>query len=966
MNSIKKLAIGISCVLGHPLLAQTAPGDSTKTDADKMDEVVIIGYGKASKKEFTGANSSLKGQSLEKLNIPRMDQALQGQIPGVVVSTNSGSPGGTASIRIRGLSTFGDNDPLILVDGVVYDSEGLNALSPNDIASINVLKDATAGIYGVRAANGVIIIETKKGSLKSAPKWEISGFQGIQQTAKKLDLLNAREYAVLKNEMFAAGGEALPFKNTSLGEGTNWQDSLFKLAPIHQLNISVNGGNDKSTYSIGGSIFDQQGIVGLEKANFNRLNGRVNFDTRLSDKWRYSSVFLYTNEKRSALPENGIGSVLYNTINAFPTDPIKGSNGKYTYLEEVSDIINPFAQMENTHNWAWVNKFVGKQELSAELTKNLTFTNRFNYNFALVDNKAFSPLVWFGPGKAQNTALNENLDPSTVEIAPGTTIDRGASVSEARATYGDLNFESFINHQKDWKGGRKLKTTAGVSIFQRRGSYLGGTAYNIPNNSLEFADISANLAPGGYLNNVYSWEFMERLLSGFIRGEYSLRNKYFISGIIRRDGSSKFGPNARWGWFPTLSGAWIVSDEDFYNIAWMKTAKLRLSYGVSGNDQIENFAYRGLLNGEGDYVFNDIIVKGVSIGRASNPDLKWESTSQFNAGADLNIGRHLTTTFNYFIKRTKDLLFQPDVSGLLGTAGPGSYPPIINAGDVSNSGVELDIQYQGSIKSRWNLAMGLNAAYLKNTVLSTPDGVDFIPGAAFGVGGGVASRFQKGQPIGYFMGYQTDGVFQSQAEIDQSPVKQLGAKPGDLKFVDQNGDGVISFSDDSDKKFLGSPLPKFTAGYNLSLSRKGWDISMQLYAALGQKIVRNYERQQPYANQLAYTINRWTGPESTNDHPRLTTSLTRNNVFSDYYVEDGSFLRLRNLQIGYSVTGKSLQKLKMTALRIYLSANNLYTLTKYMGYDPDLGSVGGALGAGIDNGFYPQARSLMLGFSIRF
>jgi TonB-linked SusC/RagA family outer membrane protein len=728
----------------------------------------------------------------------------------------------------------------------------------------------------------------------------------------------------------------------------------------------VSGGNEKSTYSLGGSIFDQQGIVGLEKANFNRLNGRANFDTKMSDKLRYSSVFLYTNEKRSALPENGIGSVLYNTINAFPTDPIRGSNGKYTYLEEVADIINPFAQMENTYNWAWVNKFVGKQELTADINENLTFTNRFNYNYALVDNKSFSPLAWFGLGKAQNTALNENLDPTMVEIAPDVKIERGASVSEGKATFGDLNFESFLNHQKEFVGGNKLKTTAGVSVFQRRGNYLGGTAYNIPNNSLDFADISANLAPGGFLNNVYSWEFKERLLSAFVRSEYNMKNRYFLSGILRRDGSSKFGPNARWGWFPTLSGAWLISDEDFYNVKWMRTAKLRMSYGVSGNDQIENFAYRGLLNGEGDYIFNDIIVKGVAIGRASNPDLKWESTSQFNVGADVTLGRKFTTTVNYFVKRTKDLLFQPEVSGVLGTAGPGSYPPIINAGDVSNSGVELDIQYQNAAKKRWNVSMGLNFAYLKNVVLATPKGVDFIPGAAFGVGGNTASRFQKDYPIGFFMGYETAGIFQTQAEIDNATVKQAGAKPGDLKFVDQNGDGIINFSDDSDKKMLGSPLPKFTAGYNLSVSHKGLDISMQLYAAVGQKIVRNYERQQPYANQLTYTIGRWTGPNSTNENPRLTTSLTRNNVFSDYYVEDGSFLRLRNLQIGYTLKGQQLQKLKMNGLRIYLSANNLYTLTKYMGYDPDLGSVGGALGAGIDNGFYPQARSIMMGFSIRF
>ena len=622
--------------------------------------------------------------------------------------------------------------------------------------------------------------------------------------------------------------------------------------------------------------------------------------------------------------------------------------------------------MENTYNWAWVNKFVGKQELTADINENLTFTNRFNYNYALVDNKSFSPLAWFGLGKAQNTALNENLDPTMVEIAPDVKIERGASVSEGKATFGDLNFESFLNHQKEFVGGNKLKTTAGVSVFQRRGNYLGGTAYNIPNNSLDFADISANLAPGGFLNNVYSWEFKERLLSAFVRSEYNMKNRYFLSGILRRDGSSKFGPNARWGWFPTLSGAWLISDEDFYNVKWMRTAKLRMSYGVSGNDQIENFAYRGLLNGEGDYIFNDIIVKGVAIGRASNPDLKWESTSQFNIGADVTLGRKFTTTVNYFVKRTKDLLFQPEVSGVLGTAGPGSYPPIINAGDVSNSGVELDIQYQNAAKKRWNVSMGLNFAYLKNVVLATPKGVVFIPGAAFGVGGNTASRFQKDYPIGFFMGYETAGIFQTQAEIDNATVKQAGAKPGDLKFVDQNGDGIINFSDDSDKKMLGSPLPKFTAGYNLSVSHKGLDISMQLYAAVGQKIVRNYERQQPYANQLAYTIGRWTGPNSTNENPRLTTSLTRNNVFSDYYVEDGSFLRLRNLQIGYTLKGQQLQKLKMNGLRIYLSANNLYTLTKYMGYDPDLGSVGGALGAGIDNGFYPQARSIMMGFSIRF
>jgi TonB-dependent SusC/RagA subfamily outer membrane receptor len=481
------------------LLCATASfgvGAQTSDTADKIDEVVVVGYGTAKKKEFTGANSAIKGEKLEKLNIPRMDQALQGQMSGVTISTNSGSPGGSSSIRIRGLSTFGDNDPLILVDGVVYDSEGLNALNPGDIASINVLKDATAGIYGVRAANGVIIIETKKGKRNMAPRFEFSGYEGFQQTANRLDLLNATEYAVLKNEMFANGGDPLPFRNTQLGTGTNWQDSVFQTAPIRNYNLSVQGGTDQSTYSIGGSYFRQEGIVGGPKASFERLNGRVNFQTKMSDKMRFNSVFLYTHEQRSGLPENGIGSVLYNTVNAFPTDPIRDENGKYTYLEEVADIINPLAQIENTYNWAVVNKFVGKEELEYDILPELTFTNRLNYNVALVDNKSFSPLVWFGPGKAQNTALNEQLDPTEIEIAPDVLIERGASVYEGRYTYTDLNYESFLNYSKEIRPKQNLKATLGASIFSRNGSGLDGTAFNIPNNALEYADISANLAPG--------------------------------------------------------------------------------------------------------------------------------------------------------------------------------------------------------------------------------------------------------------------------------------------------------------------------------------------------------------------------------------------------------------------------------------------------------------------------------------
>ncbi len=937
----------------------------TMEKVSKLEEVVIVGYGKATSKELTGATTKVGGKDIEKMNLSRMDQALQGQVAGVNISTNSGSPGGSSNIRIRGLSTFGDNDPLILVDGVVYDSQGLNALNPADIESINVLKDATAGIYGVRAANGVIIVETKKGRIGAKQRVEYNGYYGVQETARKLNLLTAEEYAVIKNEAFAFGGQPLPFNNTALGVGTNWQDSIFQSAPVQSHNISLSGGSKTTTYSLGLGYFTQDGIVGGEKASFERYNARLNFSTELSEKFTLNSVFLYSNETRSGLPEGGIGSVLYNTVNAFPNEPIRTPDGNFSYLEEVSDIINPVAQIENTFNSSTANKFVGKEELVYDFNDKFSFTNRFSYNFSLVDNKAFSPLAWFGPGKFANTAINEDLESPLVEIADSVFIERGASVYEERATFTDLTYESFLNYDETFNNIHRVKATLGLSVFQREGASLSGTAFGIPNNSLDFADISANTAEGGFLNNVGSYEFRERLVSTFLRAEYSYNYRYLFSAIVRRDGSSKFGENSRNGIFPTISGAWILSDEDFYNISFIDYFKVRMSYGISGNDQIPNFAYRALLNGEGVYVFNDLITSGVAIGRGSNPDLKWETTRQFNAGIDLTLFDDITFTTNFFVKNTYDLLFQPDISGILGTYGPGGAPPVINAGDVSNMGIEFEVGYTTDPTKDFVIGANYNFTAIKNEVTAVPDGVDFLPGAGFSVGGNVATRFEQGFPIGYFNGYETAGIFQTQEEIDDAAVFQEGAQPGDLIFVDQDGDGVINFSDESDKTNIGSPLPSMTMGLALNLKYKWFDLSANVYAALGQEIIRNYERQQPFANQLDYVVDRWTGPGSTNEHPRVTTGATRNNVFSDYYVEDGSFVRLRNVQLGYTLPRSVLSKIKIESLRFYVAANNLITLTNYLGFDPDVGSAG-VLSSGVDYGIYPQARTVMGGVNLKF
>ena len=930
-----------------------------------LDEVVVVGYGKTTVKELTGATVQVKGESVERLNIPRMDQALQGQVSGVTINTNSGSPGGSSSIRIRGLSTFGDNDPLILVDGVVYDSDGLNALNPGDIESINVLKDATAGIYGVRAANGVIIIETKKGRKGAKPRFEVGSYFGMQETTKSLDLLNAAEYALIKNEMFIRGTGSPIFNNTDLKMGTNWQDTIFQSSPIESFNLGVNGGGKNSSFSIGGNYFSQDGIVGGNKSSFERYNARVNLVNSLTEKLTLRSVFLFTHEERKALPENGIGSVLYNTINAFPTRPVRTADGNYEYLLEVSDIINPVAQIENTHNLSKVNKLVGKQEFEYKFNESLSFTNRLSYNYASVDDKSFSPLAWYGAGKYANSAINADLDPVQVEIAEDVFLERGASVYEQRATYLDLNFESFFNYSKSFND-HNIKATLGTSVFSRRGDVLNGTAFNIPNNSIDFADISANMAQSGYLNNTGSYEFEERLLSNFLRAEYGFKYKYIFSAIVRRDGSSKFGPNNRYGYFPSFSGAWIISDETFFNFKPLSFLKLRTSYGIAGNDQIANFAYRALLNGEAVYVFDDIITSGVAIGTAANPDLKWETTRQFNLGLDLQLLNVLDISANYFIKNTNDLLFSPDVSAIIGSYGPGGYPPIINAGDVSNKGFEFELAYATDPNKRLGMNVNFNFTYIDNEVKSVPDGVEFLPGAGFGVGGNTATRFEVGFPIGYFIGYQTDGIFQTQEEIESATVKQEGAQVGDLKFIDQDGDGEINFSNNTDKTMIGSPIPKFMIGSVLGFNLFGIDISTNLYAALGHKIVRNYERQQPYANQLGYVLDRWTLDNPSNENPRVTTSLNRNGVFSDYFVEDGSYLRIRNIQIGYVLPKGISEKFGSDYVRFYIAANNLFTITNYMGYDPDIGAAQGALSNGIDYGFYPQARTIMGGVNIKF
>ena len=489
----------------------------------------------------------------------------------------------------------------------------------------------------------------------------------------------------------------------------------------------------------------------------------------------------------------------------------------------------------------------------------------------------------------------------------------------------------------------------------------------MPNNSWEFADIKLTTGTLDAKTNS-SYVYDERRLSYFGRLQYDFKGRYLLSAMLRRDASTKFGPGNKVAYFPSFTAGWIVSDEPFYGESKVfNFMKLRASYGTLGNDQIGNNGYVGLLEGEGTYVFNGALVNGTAVGQTPNPDLKWEEARKFDVGLDLKLfDNKLSIVADYFIDTRKDLLIgNIPVSGINGTSAPGASSPTVNAGSVRNSGVEFSIDYKHIFENDFSLSLGYNVTLLKNKVLEVNNGTGFIDNGAFGIGQPAPSRMEIGKPIGYFFGYKTDGIFQNQTEIDAHPSQiALGAaaSPGDIRYVDVNGDGVINLNDRTN---IGDPVPAATMGFNMQLNYKNLDFAVYTFASVGNDMVRNYERNVVNANRLNYVLDRWTGEGSTNTTPRVTTGATSNSVFSDYFVEDASYIRIQNVQLGYTLSPTVSEKIGVSKFRIYTGVNNLYTFTKYKGYDPGA-SNGAPIGGGIDYGFYPIPRTYLFGLNINF
>lgn len=909
-------------------------------DTQTLDEVVVVGYGTQTKKEITGAVSVVDSKTIEKLNPVRIESALQGQVSGVSITSQSGSPGSASNIRIRGITTNGNNNPLILVDGNVV--EDLSVINPNDIASINVLKDATAGIYGVRAANGVILITTKSGYKNTDLKFELDTYTGMQETSRKIPMLNATEYAALANEAFAVGGDEIPFANwQTLGKGTNWQNEIFQTAPISNINFNVSGGGEKSSYSMGTSYLTQDGIVGGEAANFNRFTTRLNYNVDILDNFKLSTSVIYTNTNKKNLSENALGSVLFNALNMSPVLTIRDENGDFTLAEGLgNEVINPVAQIAGTFNDTQVDKISGTAGLNYTFLENFSAESRFQFNYAEVAGRSFSPEAFYGSGKVFNVTRN--------------------SVNEYTNIYRDYTFDNFITYTKSFNDTHNLKALLGMSVFKTAGNFSGFTGFEIPGNSYNEAFIkNATDVVDNYLNG--GDKFDGRLLSYFSRVQYDYKGKYLLSAVIRRDGSTRFGPENKFGYFPSGSLGWVISDESFLeNNETLNFLKLRVSYGIVGNDRIPDFRYVSLLNGEGTYVFDDELNFGVAEGALANPEIKWEKQKTFDVGLDFRLLKSkINITADYFEKRTEDLLLTPQVSGILGVYAPGSSAPIVNAGTVDNKGFEFQIGYDDEISDDFKFNINYNFTTLKNKVIYVASENGFVAGGSFGVGQDPPSRMEVGYPIGYFYGLKMDGIFQNQSEVD-AHATQTNAAPGDIRFVDINEDGEIN---SDDRTNLGNPIPDITMGLNLGFNYKKFDFTSYVFASLGNEIVRNYERNQNLTNRSVYFLDRWTGEGSTNEHPRVTTGATSNTLFSDYFVEDGSYVRIQNVQLGYTLPENIIEG--VDKFRIYASVNNVYTFTKYKGYDPSASS-GAPIGGGIDQGFYPVPRTYMLGLNIKF
>ena len=968
-----------------------------KTDDKTLDEVVVVGYGVQKKKLVTGSTIEVKGDDIQKMNTTQVLGALQSQTPGVNIQAASGQPGDGFKISIRGAGTNGNTAPLYIIDGVAGD---INNLNPADIERIDVLKDAAScAIYGSAAANGVILVTTKQGKQgKIQVSYDANvGWANVYRMPK---MLNAKQYMEVMDQVrFNSGESGWDWKSImgedlynsymdGSNEGTNWVEAIRnKNAVTTSHSLNVTGGSDRSTFSMGAGYQYQDGVFGnVVKSDYRRFTFRINSEHVIyrndkgMDVVKIGENIYYQHKQNQGIQiGNQYSNELSNMLRSNPTIPMYNADGSYTKAEDLKNWIdnynsysvNPIYKMLNQqsgHNKSINQNLHATGYLVIQPIKNLVYRGQLNYNQGTSTWRAFLPVF---DANRTNADYFRTEDKATNNM----------STSWGWSTTNTLSYKFDLQKKHNFD------VLVGTEYGESRPDF--GFSLNATSSNSVFGDMTH--AYMSYMKNNNAAAVTgtpcddSRSMSYFGRINYNFDEKYMLSAIMRADGNSKFAPGKRWGYFPSVSAGWVISNEKFMakTVSWLDFLKLRAGWGQNGNAQtINNFQWQGAFafNTSSYYTFNgnpDQYVSGAAPSRLPNEDLTWETSEQLNIGLDARfLSGRLGFTLDWYNKKTKDLLVAVPVDPTTGFS-----TQMKNAGTVENKGIELSLSWNDKIGKDFQYNVGWNMAYNHNEVTEVKSNQTYNNGGndLLAQNTGYMARFEEGHPIGYFWGYKTEGVMQNEADVQAYLDKNCkgnaanskqgtGIKPGDLKFVDVNGDGVVN---DDDKTELGDPHPDVTMGITLGASYKGFDLSVTGFGAFGQQVARSFRKftDGEFENFTTEVYDYWHGEGTSNKYPLLAHMNAGPNwqTISDIYIENASYFRLQNLTVGYDFT-KIWKSSPFQQLRLYFAAQNLFTITGYKGMDPENGTAIGSDSwvTGVDVGNYPQPRTYMVGVNVKF
>jgi TonB-linked SusC/RagA family outer membrane protein len=915
-----------------------------------LEADVVVGYGTMKKKDLTGSVTTVKAEDLTRDAAFSVRKSLQGKAAGVHVTQNSGAPGKPVTVRVRGVGTINASDPLYVLDGIPIN--GIDFLNPNDIESISILKDASAtAIYGARGANGVVLVTTKKAKKgSSSVTYDVS--IGTQQPWKKPSLVTAEQWAILNNEAMRAAN--LPVNEelenpASLGKGTDWFDEVTRDNPlVMSHNVSVMRGVGDLRYFLSAGYFSQDGIIKGSGIRKNTL--RFNAENKVSSWFTLGNSFGVAHSRVSlANEQDEWQSVLVNALAMDPVSKPRDAQGKLI-PSEFNNIFNPVGIIERTNNHVNTTSLAGTIYSNIDLSRALKLKTTLGVDLAMVDSNEFVPKFFIS---ASDQRAN-------------------SSVTKGSRTDYNLVLESTIAYEKALSDNNMFKMLVGSTAQDRTLENFAATNTSTPGNdpALRYLDATTGVPA------VKGLQSGSALASFFGRMEYDYAGRYLLTATFRRDGSSRFGPDQRWGDFPSAAGAWKVSQEPFMeNVEFIDDLKLRAGWGKTGNQEIPDYLFTTTTTGKQNYVFGDQIVPGTTFLSSGNSQIHWEEQSAYNGGLEFTIwDGKIEFIGDAFLKRTDGMLVRPTIPYIAGLRTS----PMVNGGSLENRGIELILNYKENV-GRFNSNLGFNFSTYDNKILSLGDNGAPISDAAFR-NSGTVTRTEVGRSIGNFYGYETNGLFQTQEEINSFTyvdadgtvrLVQPNAAPGDIRYKDEDHDGKW------DKGYIGSPHPDFIYGMNLEMEYLGFDMNVSMQGVFGNEIFNGSrwytDNGSAYFNMDERMLGRWTGPGTTNDVnlPRMNNNDANNMLISDRFVEDGSFLRVKSLQLGYSLGSSLLQKAHIERCRIYVGVENLFTFTKYSGLDPEIG-LGEARGEtknvsltmGVDRATYPQARTFLVGLNL--